>query len=503
MYIKRQLTLQMVSISDNYEIENDITPIMGAITPKTINITELTVPSSTKGSAGEKTVTKNKNFTTTDILEKDKDNVTIGYKATFVTSATGTVDATVIDAKVDGSTDQMTLNYVVGTVTGAKIEITSSNHGGGGGGGGGGNSLSIKYENADGTAGKDVSKIEAPAESDPVDLIAVFVTKPADPTVIWTSDNESVATVDENGIVKFIGEGTAIITAQSKTNKTLKDTVTITVTKAVATPTPKPANPTPEPTKEPSIITKTMLNPYIVGYDDNVFGPELPISREEVSAIFARLIANNIYMDKEYDTSFPDVGEGWSKDYIGYLEKFSVVTGYEDGTFRPQNYITRAEMAVMMAKAEGYDISGYMSSDELAYPDVDEGYSEWAVKAIKYLTDRGIMEGYPDGTFGPNRPITRAETVATVNRVLADMTVGNIEVLPSDMTEAHWAYNDVVFAMNHRILKDVAADESQFIKSEEYDKNKITETEVVEDTSDENAGAGASPTPEPSPTPNA
>ena len=500
---QKAINFTNVSISDNYEIENDITPIMGAITPKTINITELTVPSSTKGSAGEKTVTKNKNFTTTDILEKDKDNVTIGYKATFVTSATGTVDATVTDAKVDGSNDQMTLNYVVGTVTGAKIEITSSNHGGGGGGGGGGNSLSIKYENADGTAGKDVSKIEAPAESDPVDLIAVFVTKPADPTVIWTSDNESVATVDENGIVKFIGEGTAIITAQSKTNKTLKDTVTITVTKAVATPTPKPANPTPEPTKEPSIITKTMLNPYIVGYDDNVFGPELPISREEVSAIFARLIANNIYMDKEYDTSFPDVGEGWSKDYIGYLEKFSVVTGYEDGTFRPQNYITRAEMAVMMAKAEGYDISGYMSSDELAYPDVDEGYSEWAVKAIKYLTDRGIMEGYPDGTFGPNRPITRAETVATVNRVLADMTVGNIEVLPSDMTEAHWAYNDVVFAMNHRILKDVAADESQFIKSEEYDKNKITETEVVEDTSDENAGAGASPTPEPSPTPNA
>ncbi len=498
-----------ISNTDNYEIEadeneNDITPIMGAITPKTINITALTVPSSTKGSAGEKTVTKNKNFTTTDILEKDKDNVTIGYKATFVTSATGTVDATVTDAKVDGSNDQMTLNYVVGTVTGAKIEITSSNHGGGGGGGGGGgNSLSIKYENADGTAGKDVSKIEAPAESDPVDLIAVFVTKPANPTVIWTSDNESVATVDENGIVKFIGEGTAIITAQSKTNKTLKDTVTVTVTKAVATPTPKPANPTPEPTKEPSIITKTMLNPYIVGYDDNVFGPELPISREEVSAIFARLIANNIYMDKAYDTSFPDVGEGWSKDYIGYLEKFSVVTGYEDGTFRPQNYITRAEMAVMMAKAEGYDISGYMSSDELAYPDVDEGYSEWAVKAIKYLTDRGVMEGYPDGTFGPNRPITRAETVATVNRVLADMTVGNIEVLPSDMTEEHWAYNDVVFAMNHRILKDVAADESQFIKSEEYDKNKITETEVVEDTSDENAGAGASPTPEPSPTPNA
>ena len=223
-----------------------------------------------------------------------------------------------------------------------------------------------------------------------------------------------------------------------------------------------------------------MLNPYIIGYDDYVFGPELPISREELAAIFARLIANNMYMDQDYDTSFPDVPEKWSKAYIGYLEGFNVVTGYEDGTFRPENYITRAEMAVMMAKAEGYDISDYVGPDEIGFPDVDEGYCSWAGKAIKILSDMGIMEGYPDGSFKPGQPITRAETVATVNRVLADMEVANIEVLPSDVTDSHWAYNDIVFAMNHRILKDAAADPQKFIWSEQFDENIIVNTERVE-----------------------
>jgi hypothetical protein len=362
----------------------------------------------------------------------------------------------------------MPANDVTVTVTFAVASTSNS-------GGGGGNSLTIKYENEDGTAGKHVTTLEAPAGSTPVDLIGVFASKLTNPTVIWTTSDEKVATVDENGVVTFVGEGKATITAQSQQNKSLKDTVEVTVTAPTATPTPTPT----ETPKEDSIITKTMLNPYIVGYGDDVFGPELPISREEVSAIFARLIANNIYMDKEYDTSFPDVPYGWSRSYIGYLEGFNVVTGYEDGLFRPQNYITRAEMAVMMAKAEGYDISGYMSADEVDFPDVDEGYSNWAIKAIKYLTDRGIMEGYTDGTFRPNRPITRAETVATINRVLDGMEVEKIEVIPSDVTDAHWAYNDIIFAMNHRILKDAAADPSKFIDSEQFDKNLQTITETV------------------------
>lgn len=420
------------------------------------------------------------------------DGVTIKYTGKYPEPVTVGTDevVTLTTAEVEGDNAD---NYqlVDPTATG---DVTKAAAGGGGGGGGGStNSLTIHYENEDGTAGDDVSKIEAPLGTEPANLIGVIKTKIKDMTVLWSSDNEKVATVDENGIVTFVGEGTATITAVSKQTKSLKDTVLIEVA-AKAEP-----DATPEPTEKPddsdserkhervrdSLITKTMLNPYIVGYDDYVFGPELPISREELSAIFARLIANNLYMDQDYDTSFPDVPEKWSKSYIGYLEGFNVVTGYEDGNFRPENYITRAEMAVMMAKAEGYDITPDISADEVDFPDVDDGYATWsAAKAIQILSDLGIMSGYTDGTFRPGQPITRAETVATVNRVLAAQEVASYDVLPSDVTDAHWAYNDIVFAMNHRILKDASADPNAFIWSEEFDKNMVTITEKGESTTE-------------------
>ena len=487
-------------------VEVDTTELNSSITPKTMNITAITVPGKTKGAAAAVNVTGSKNFTTTDIVEKDKNTVTIKYEGAYSsTSVAGTsIPVSITDGTlaIDGDAKAM-LNYTP-VLAG---EATGSITGGGGGGGGGGsisNSLAVKYKNEDGTAGDDAVKIEATTETKPVDLIGVFKTKPSNTAITWSSDNEKVATVDENGTVTFVGVGKATITAKAKANAQLKDTVEIVVAEPTPTPTPTP---TPQPEKDPSLITKTMLNPYIVGYENNVFGPELPISREEVTAIFARLIANNIYMDKDYDTRFPDVQDGWSKNYIGYLEGFKIVNGYEDGLFRPKNYITRAEMAVMMAKAEGYDISGYMSADEVDFPDVDEGYSTWAVKAIKVLTDAGVMQGYTDGTFRPNRPITRAETVATVNRVLADMEVKSIEVLPSDVTDAHWAYNDIVFAMNHRILKDAAADPQKFVWSEEFDENMVVEKEVVENSDktaeDENSSAQSDAISEENPEPTA
>lgn len=487
-------------------VKVDTTELNSSITPKTMNITAITVPGKTKGAAAAVNVTGSKNFTTTDIVEKDKNTVTIKYEGAYSsTSVAGTsIPVSITDGTlaIDGDAKAM-LNYTP-VLAG---EATGSITGGGGGGGGGGsisNSLAVKYKNEDGTAGDDAVKIEATTETKPVDLIGVFKTKPSNTAITWSSDNEKVATVDENGTVTFVGVGKATITAKAKANAQLKDTVEIVVAEPTPTPTPTP---TPQPEKDPSLITKTMLNPYIVGYENNVFGPELPISREEVTAIFARLIANNIYMDKDYDTRFPDVQDGWSKNYIGYLEGFKIVNGYEDGLFRPKNYITRAEMAVMMAKAEGYDISGYMSADEVDFPDVDEGYSTWAVKAIKVLTDAGVMQGYTDGTFRPNRPITRAETVATVNRVLADMEVKSIEVLPSDVTDAHWAYNDIVFAMNHRILKDAAADPQKFVWSEEFDENMVVEKEVVENSDktaeDENSSAQSDAISEENPEPTA
>ena len=497
---------------NNYELVNAtddeaIQSILGSITPREL-LVDIVAPQKTRSSSKTADLSVNptkvkyseaKGSNTYSLADGspaivDGDTVTITYSGQYASIATATTNATVtVNAgtlAVDGSDNTTIDNY---TVKLNNITGTVKSSGGGGGGGGTStttNKLTIHYENEDGTAGDDATTISVPLGTDPTDLIGVIQTEIKDMTVLWESDNEEVATVDENGLVTFVGEGKATITATSKQTKTLTDSVVVTVTAAPEpTETPEPSEATPKPTTKPSkeyektdsLITKDMLNPYIVGYEDYVFGPELPISREELSAIFARLIANNLYMDKDYDTSFPDVPEKWSKSYIGYLEGFNVVTGYEDGTFRPENYITRAEMAVMMAKAEGYDLSGYVSPDELDYADVDEGYSTWAAtKAIQILTDEGIMQGYPDGTFRPGQPITRAETVATVNRVLSAQEVADFDVLPSDVTDAHWAYNDIVFAMNHRILKDVSADPNAFIWSEQFDENMITVTEKVE-----------------------
>lgn len=419
------------------------------------------------------------------------ENVTLSYTGTYPLPMNGGTDQVITlqpanMATVDGvNAKNYEIAYAEAT---GDVSVPSAPSGGGGIA----NKLTLHYEKSEGVPGDEVELLEAMKGDAPVDLIGKFAVKLKDPTLTWTSANPEVATVDENGIVTFVGKGETVITAVSVQNKSLKDTVKVIVDEIEVSPTPTP---TPKPIE--SLLTKDMLNPYIIGYDDYVFGPELPISREELAAIFARLIANNIYMDKDYDTSFPDVPITWSRTYIGYLEGFNVVTGYEDGTFRPHNYITRAEMAVMMAKAEGYDISGYLSADELAFPDVDDGYSTWAVKAIKILTDRGIMEGYTDGTFRPGQPITRAETVATVNRVLYGMEVVDFEVLPSDVTDAHWAYNDIVFAMNHRVLKDVAADPDRFIWSEQFDQNMTTVTEKVSGgmvyPSEDNSSGGDEP----------
>ena len=492
----------------NYEIVKtddvvtvDKTDLKGAITPREMKITAITVPSKKKGAAVAVSVTNSKAFTTTDIVEKDKDSVTIKYEGAYTsTSAVGeNIAVTITDGTlaIDGD-DKAMLNYTPKLTGSAAGSVTSSGSGGGGGGGGSSNTLTIKDKTEDGKEGEIVKTLTAPAGSAPVDLIGVYKTAPKDPTIIWTSADEKIATVDENGVVSFISEGKTTITATSKANSSLKAKVEVTVTAPIATPepttTPGSVNP-PEPTKEPSVITKNMMNPYIVGYDDNVFGPELPISREEVATIFARLIANSIDMDKSYPSQFWDVTEDeWSKDYIGYLETFDILHGYDDGSFMPKAYITRAEMAVMMARAEGYDVEGYMDVSELSFPDIPEDYGIWATKAIKYLTDAGVMEGYEDGTFRPTQPITRAETVATVNRVLSDMVVDKIEVLPSDVTDAHWAYDNIVFAMNHRVLKDAAADPNKFVWSEEFDQNIVVKQETVDgDLTDTADGENNSP----------
>lgn len=293
-----------------------------------------------------------------------------------------------------------------------------------GGGGGGGNSVSIKLD-------KDtVSGVVG----DKIKVTATVTGSTAKPT--WTSSNEDVATVDENGNITFVGKGTATI--KVKVNGVVKN-IPVTVKEATATPTPVP---TVKPTDAPVINTE-YTKPYASGYDDGSFLPNNNITRGELAAMIARLSYGDDLPDGMYQASFPDVdSDAWFNKYIGYLEDKDVLSGYEDGTFRPMDTITRGEISAVIARAQRYDLISYNN----IFTDVTE--NDWAKDYIETLADKNIVSGYEDGTFGPYSPLTRAEAVAIINRVLVESTP-IVTFTPNDIA-GHWAEADILLAVNER-----------------------------------------------------
>lgn len=293
-----------------------------------------------------------------------------------------------------------------------------------GGGGGGGRSVSIKLD-------KDtVSGVVG----DKIKVTATVTGSTAKPT--WTSSNEDVATVDENGNITLVGKGTA--TVKVKVNGVVKN-IPVTVKEATATPTPVP---TVKPTEAPVINTE-YTKPYASGYDDGSFLPNNNITRGELAAMIARLSYGDDLPDGMYQASFPDVdSDAWFNKYIGYLEDKDVLSGYEDGTFRPMDTITRGEISAVIARAQRYDLISYNG----IFTDVTE--NDWAKDYIETLADKNIVSGYEDGTFGPYSPLTRAEAVAIINRVLVESTP-IVTFTPNDIA-GHWAEADILLAVNER-----------------------------------------------------
>lgn len=151
---------------------------------------------------------------------------------------------------------------------------------------------------------------------------------------------------------------------------------------------------------------------YIIGYPDGTVRPESLISRQEVAAIFFRLLTeeSNAEIYKEVP-SYSDVPkEYWSATAIASLSNGNIITGYEDGTFKPFEFITRAEFAAIAAR-----FSPDTEKVGVKFTDV-EGH--WAEEYIGICAANGWITGYEDGTFKPEQYISRAEAMAIVNRML-------------------------------------------------------------------------------------
>ncbi len=154
---------------------------------------------------------------------------------------------------------------------------------------------------------------------------------------------------------------------------------------------------------------------YIFGYDDGTFRPDNNMSRAEAAAIFARLISEKKDEKISGKSNFNDVSKNeWYSDYIGYLSKYGIIKGYSDNTFRPNDNVSRAEFVAMTVRFNALFNEVKKDGYTVKYTDVASNY--WAYSDIAYAKNVGWLNGYADGTFKGDNAITRAEVVTVVNR---------------------------------------------------------------------------------------
>ncbi|MGI5970617.1 MAG: S-layer homology domain-containing protein, partial [Oscillospiraceae bacterium] len=194
---------------------------------------------------------------------------------------------------------------------------------------------------------------------------------------------------------------------------------------------------------------------YIVGRDDGLVHPEAGITRAEVATIFFRLLTDeardsNLTTENDFSDVSPD---NWFNTAISTLTSMGIITGYPDGTFRPNANITRAEFAAIAAR---FDSSGYTGVTVFL-----DTVGHWAEEPINRAANYGWITGYEDDTFRPNNYITRAEVATLVNKVLGRLPASVSALLPDmitwpdNMDTGKWYYLAIQEATNsHYYEKD-------------------------------------------------
>ncbi|WP_418984493.1 S-layer homology domain-containing protein [Agathobaculum sp.] len=214
---------------------------------------------------------------------------------------------------------------------------------------------------------------------------------------------------------------------------------------------------------------------YIVGYPDKTVRPQNGITRAEVATIFFRLLTDETRnANSTKSNSYSDVAAGaWYNHAVSTLSAMGIVKGDSNGKFNPNASITRAEFAAIAARFDGNANTSAASFSDIA--------NHWAKDEISAAANNGWITGYTDGTFRPNNRITRAEAMALVNRVLKRLPETD-EDLHADMIKwsdnsdaSQWYYLDVLEATNSHYYQ---TKENQFEKwTELRDTRDWTELE--------------------------
>lgn len=210
---------------------------------------------------------------------------------------------------------------------------------------------------------------------------------------------------------------------------------------------------------KPSLNTKDHYG-YIIGYPVDYYTgqpttdqtkkpvrPEGKITRAEVATIYFRMLTDESRTKFwSQNSGYSDVKAGdWFNNAVSTLSNAGIIAGYEDGSFKPNGYITRAEFATIAARF--FDVT-YNGKD--LFPDIS---GHWAKDYINQAANKGFVNGYEDGTFKPDRNITRAEAVTLVNRTLdrhpdKNHFTKDMLVWPDNMDQTKWYYADMQEATN-------------------------------------------------------
>ena len=193
---------------------------------------------------------------------------------------------------------------------------------------------------------------------------------------------------------------------------------------------------------------------YIIGYGNNDVRPQNNITRAEVATIFFRLLTDETReANMTKSNGYNDVKDGdWFCCAVSTLSKMGIIKGYEDGSFKPNDPISRAEFAAIAAR---FDPDG--DKTPASFADVS---SHWAKDEISIAANHGWIKGYEDGSFKPDQKITRAETMTLVNRVLnrlpeaKDDLHKDMKTWVDNMDETAWYYLAVQEATNSHYFKN-------------------------------------------------
>ncbi len=187
---------------------------------------------------------------------------------------------------------------------------------------------------------------------------------------------------------------------------------------------------------------------YMTGYTDGTAKPDKSITRAEAATFIARVSADFNESATYTGAVFSDVpANAWYKKYVDFASSKGIITGYTDGTFKPNKEISREEFSTMMVR-----LAGYTADNSKSFSDVPE--THWAKTNISTLAAKGIITGYTDGTFGLGKKIKRAEAVTMINRYLGrvpDATMVkaycDANKYPANDIATHWAFAQMVEAM--------------------------------------------------------